>query len=93
MTFFLSFLFQFPNGIFFHWIFSGDACDDDMDNDGILNANDNCPIAYNPDQVDLNRMYFITLISFMIQINSVRRKKGSTTEKKHFFFNFREWHR
>lgn len=33
----------------------GDACDADMDNDGILNDVDNCPIAYNPDQVDLNR--------------------------------------
>lgn len=46
-----------PNGTFFLWIFSGDACDDDMDNDGILNAVDNCPIAFNPDQVDLNRKY------------------------------------
>lgn len=36
----------------------GDACDEDMDNDGILNEIDNCPIAYNPDQVDLNRTPF-----------------------------------
>lgn len=34
--------------------YRGDACDDDMDNDGILNEHDNCPIAYNPDQIDLN---------------------------------------
>lgn len=34
----------------------GDACDEDADNDGILNEHDNCPIAYNPDQIDLNRM-------------------------------------
>lgn len=34
----------------------GDACDSDMDNDGILNEVDNCPVAYNPDQIDLNRM-------------------------------------
>lgn len=40
----------------FYCNFRGDACDEDMDNDGILNENDNCPIAYNPDQADLNRM-------------------------------------
>ncbi len=28
----------------------GDACDDDMDGDGILNVADNCPYVYNPDQ-------------------------------------------
>lgn len=32
----------------------GDACDEDMDNDGIENDFDNCPVAYNPDQLDLN---------------------------------------
>ncbi|BFZ01488.1 hypothetical protein BsWGS_04527 [Bradybaena similaris] len=30
----------------------GDACDDDMDNDGIINSPDNCPLVANPDQVD-----------------------------------------
>ena len=30
----------------------GDACEDDIDNDGILNANDNCPDIPNPNQVD-----------------------------------------
>ncbi|CAK9821391.1 THBS3 [Anthophora retusa] len=30
----------------------GDACDDDIDNDGILNHQDNCPRKRNPDQID-----------------------------------------
>ncbi|MDR7372433.1 gliding motility-associated C-terminal domain-containing protein [Flavobacterium aquidurense] len=31
-----------------------DNCDDDDDNDNILDANDNCPITYNPPQEDRN---------------------------------------
>jgi hypothetical protein len=30
----------------------GDACDQDFDNDSVLNANDNCVFVYNPDQKD-----------------------------------------
>jgi hypothetical protein len=30
----------------------GDACDPDVDNDGLPNAQDNCPAAYNPNQLD-----------------------------------------
>jgi hypothetical protein len=30
----------------------GDACDPDDDNDGVLDAADNCPLTYNPDQKD-----------------------------------------
>ena len=30
----------------------GDACDDDLDNDGVLNAQDNCPRKPNPGQED-----------------------------------------
>lgn len=30
----------------------GDSCDPDADNDGILNVVDNCPLTYNPDQLD-----------------------------------------
>ncbi len=30
----------------------GDACDPDIDGDGVLNAKDNCPKVYNPDQAD-----------------------------------------
>ena len=30
----------------------GDACDPDMDNDGILNERDNCPKTANSDQKD-----------------------------------------
>lgn len=30
----------------------GDACDEDADNDGILNVNDNCQLMYNTDQLD-----------------------------------------
>jgi hypothetical protein len=30
----------------------GDACDPDIDNDGVLNASDNCPLIANADQLD-----------------------------------------
>lgn len=30
----------------------GDSCDPDADNDGVLNEVDNCPLIYNPDQLD-----------------------------------------
>lgn len=30
----------------------GDACDDDIDNDGVLNRNDNCPRKSNSNQLD-----------------------------------------
>ncbi|KAK7501595.1 hypothetical protein BaRGS_00007026 [Batillaria attramentaria] len=33
----------------------GNACDDDMDNDGIINNPDNCPLVANPDQRDSER--------------------------------------
>lgn len=33
----------------------GNACDFDMDNDGILNNPDNCPLVPNPDQLDTER--------------------------------------
>jgi hypothetical protein len=33
----------------------GDACDSDADNDGVLNASDNCPVVYNPDQKDSDK--------------------------------------
>ncbi|XP_050711023.1 cartilage oligomeric matrix protein-like isoform X2 [Eriocheir sinensis] len=33
----------------------GDACDPDIDNDGILNRKDNCPHTPNPDQADTDR--------------------------------------
>ena len=33
----------------------GDACEDDMDHDGVLNVNDNCPEVPNPKQTDSDR--------------------------------------
>ena len=36
-------------------IFLGDGCDPDMDNDGILNEQDNCPKTPNSDQRDSDR--------------------------------------
>ncbi len=33
---------------------NGDACDADADNDLLLNAADNCPLAWNPSQSDVN---------------------------------------
>ena len=35
-------------------IFSGDACDDDDDNDGINDEDDNCQYVMNVNQTDLN---------------------------------------
>ena len=32
-----------------------DACDDDKDNDKVLNSVDNCPIVFNPDQADSDK--------------------------------------
>ena len=36
--------------------FPGDFCDKDDDNDGIPDSNDNCPLVYNPRQIDLDGM-------------------------------------
>jgi hypothetical protein len=33
----------------------GDACDEDMDNDALLNGADNCPGTMNSDQADADR--------------------------------------
>lgn len=33
----------------------GDACDEDADNDGVLNDSDNCPLVFNPRQEDSDR--------------------------------------
>jgi hypothetical protein len=33
----------------------GDACDPDIDGDGIANAADNCPYRFNPDQADIDK--------------------------------------
>ncbi|XP_014275150.3 cartilage oligomeric matrix protein [Halyomorpha halys] len=33
----------------------GDVCDEDADNDGILNTPDNCPLVANPDQLDTDQ--------------------------------------
>lgn len=33
----------------------GDACDDDADNDGVLNNADNCIYLYNPNQMDMDK--------------------------------------
>ena len=31
---------------------NGDRCDDDIDDDGVLNDDDNCPYVANPSQTD-----------------------------------------
>ena len=35
----------------------GDECDDDDDNDTILDPYDNCRLVYNPNQMDANGRY------------------------------------
>lgn len=45
-TYFISHL-----EIHFNFLGKGDACDPDIDNDGILNENDNCIFVANTDQV------------------------------------------
>ena len=35
----------------------GDACDDDIDGDGIANTHDNCVYVYNPAQEDTDGMW------------------------------------
>ena len=33
----------------------GDECDPDIDNDGLPNDNDNCPLVFNPGQDDTDK--------------------------------------
>ena len=37
--------------------FSGDACDNDDDDDGVLDRDDNCQLVPNPSQRDLDGLY------------------------------------
>lgn len=36
--------------VHFLFFFQGDECDDDDDNDGVLDENDNCRLVANPDR-------------------------------------------
>lgn len=49
----------------------GDACDPDADNDGIRNEKDNCPLVYNPDQKDTDRIDAIDMFKAFISIVDV----------------------
>ena len=53
---------RFISSILFTSPFSfgqGDECDDDDDNDGILDENDNCRLVPNPDQKDSDSLCHI----------------------------------
>lgn len=46
--------------VFIAWLLyfiSGDACDNDDDDDGVLDRDDNCQLVPNPTQRDLNGWY------------------------------------
>ena len=42
------------NILLWHMFVSGDVCDEDMDDDGIPNAQDNCRLVPNPLQEDVD---------------------------------------
>lgn len=43
--------------------FSGDACDEDDDNDSIIDDSDNCPLVANDDQKDNKSRYLVVILS------------------------------
>ena len=46
---------------------TGDACDDDADNDGIPNTPDNCPLVANPDQVRMLNYYYRSFFNLTLK--------------------------
>ena len=59
-------LFSFPMSCFFFTFLCvsllGDACDSDIDNDGVMNIHDNCLLIANPGQADLNSEFNLLLL-------------------------------
>ncbi|KAK2581037.1 hypothetical protein KPH14_006084 [Odynerus spinipes] len=52
----------------------GDACDEDADNDGILNSSDNCPTIHNPGQEDNDRDDVGNVCDNCPSVNNPRQK-------------------
>ena len=52
-----SFAFSFAIHLFSLSLFTGDACDEDDDGDGILDAKDNCRLVHNRAQGDVDGRY------------------------------------
>lgn len=54
----------------------GDECDDDDDNDGILDENDNCRLVPNPDQKDSDSLCHIRFFAVYISVYGVSWHRG-----------------
>jgi len=68
-----------------------DACDDDVDGDGVLNVDDNCEFTPNPDQTDLDQDNIgdacDDFIDIKLTVNDTVTPNGDTTNDTWFIEN------